>query len=293
MIRSLCEKLQFPEAAASDFTQRWFEVENHPAALDSMKNARDSFFIPKSVEWKEHLQLIWECTGIHPYTVDMLLLLFAVPILEEEYRRNGLPENVLADTVKDLRCKLLECHDVFGVWGIASIGWERGFFLRDRFALGRLQYECRTYPKEAYGDTIKRGENALVCHIPSGEPLSPDSVLDSLTRAYSFFSQAHHSGKIVVICNSWMLYPGYENVFPADSNLARFRKLFHVLDQKLDPDKTDFWRIFNCPWKEDICWDDLPCETGLQKKMRQYLEKGGLMGSGWGVLIFDGKSIRK
>lgn len=291
MIRSLCEKLQFPEAAASDFTQRWFEVENHPAALDSMKNARDSFFVPKSVEWKEHLQLIWECTGIHPYTVDMLLLLFAVPILEEEYRRNGLPENVLADTVKDLRCKLLECHDVFGVWGIASIGWERGFFLRDRFALGRLQYECRAYPKESYGDTIKRGEPALVCHIPSGEPLTKDAVIDSLTQAYHFFPQVRLDGKIVVICNSWMLYPGYEMLFPADSNLACFRKMFHVVDQRHDPDRTDFWRIFDRPWSENIQWDSLPCKSGLQKKMRQYLEKGGTMGSGWGVLIFDGENI--
>lgn len=291
MIQSLCEKLQFPEAAISELCKRWSDIEIDPVALDSMKKACDSFSSQEELDWKQDLQNVSEVTGIHPYTVDMLLLLLAVPVLEADYRKHGLPETVFGDMVKDLRCKLLECYAVFGIWGIASIGWERGFFLRDRFALGRLQYECRAYPKESYGDTIKRGEPALVCHIPSGEPLTKDAVIDSLTRAYHFFPQVRLDGKIVVICNSWMLYPGYEMLFPADSNLACFRKIFHVVDQRHDPDRTDFWRIFDRPWSENIQWDSLPCKSGLQKKMRQYLEKGGTMGSGWGVLIFDGENI--
>lgn len=291
MIKTLCEKLDFPESAVSYLRECWLAVENNQALFQTIKIARHSFFCTESLDWKKDLQSISETTGIHPYTVDLLLLLLAVPALEENYRRNELPENVFADTVKDLRCKMMECFSVFGIWGIASIGWERGFFLRDRFAIGRLQYECRSYPKDDYGDIIHKGETALVCHIPSGEPLTKKTVIDSLARAYCFFPQAHHNGKIVVICNSWLLYPGYENLFPIGSNLGDFRQMFHVIDQKLDPDNTDFWRIFDCPWNQNIQWDDMPCRTGLQKKMRCYLEKGGTMGSGWGILIFDGENI--
>ena len=260
-------------------------------ALGLMGAAREAFFSAESMEWKQALLSIAELTGVHPYTVDLLLLLTSADTLREHYRSHGLEEAVFWDTIKDVRCKMMECHTVFGVWGTACLGWQRGFFLMDRFALGRLQYERRTFPKDSYADHIRRGEPALVCHIPSGEPLAAEQVFASLKQAYRFFPDTHIHGKLAVICNSWMLYPGYGQLFPASSNLAKFRAMFHVIDQKTDPDKTEFWRIFDCPWDPNIKLDDLPCKTSLQREMIRHLKNGGTMGSGWGILLFDGENI--
>lgn len=286
---ALCKHLRFPEAAVAYLNQCWGIMEASPITQARITEARQSFFCQESMEWAAILQSIAASTGIHPYTVDLLFMLICVERLHADYQANGLDEEVFEDTIKDIRCKMMECQSVYHIWGTVSLPWQRGFFLRNRFALGRLQYECRPFPKNSYQGIIHHGEPALVCHIPSGEPLRPEMVMDSLARAYCFFLQAQRNGHMVVICNSWMLYPPFEGIFPEGSNVDYFRKMFDVIEQKEDPERTDFWRIFGIPWGEKVNRKDIPQQTTLQRGMLRYLEKGGTMGMGWGVLIFNGR----
>ena len=37
--------------------------------------------------------------------------------LRENYRAAGLTDELFWDTIADLKFKLIECHDVYGIWG--------------------------------------------------------------------------------------------------------------------------------------------------------------------------------
>ena len=79
--------------------------------------------------------------GVSPYAVDLLLFIFLSAPLRERYRQRGVADEIWRDSMLDLRYKLVECHDVYGVWGSFVASWFAGFFTLGRFALGRLQFE--------------------------------------------------------------------------------------------------------------------------------------------------------
>ena len=134
---------------------------------------------------------------------------------------------------------------------------------------------------------LKKGDVVYNCHIPSGSPLAPEAVMDSLRRAHAFYQP--ENGVLPVICHSWLLYPPHKKVFPPASNLLRFAEMFDVTESEVSPDYNDFWRIFHCPYHASL--KNLPRRTELQRNFAAYLQQGNQMGLGLGVLLFDGKTI--
>ena len=128
----------------------------------------------------------------------------------------------------------------------------------------------------------------LNCHIPSSGPLTPEAVLDSLKRAYSFYADVQKEGILPVVCHSWLLYPPHYELF--GKNTKAFYDLFTVLRQDVSAENGDFWRVFNRPFSEDIL-TDLPEDTSLRRGFKQFLLAGNKMGSGYGVLLFDGERV--
>jgi len=53
-----------------------------------------------------------------------------------------LTDELFWDTIADLKFKLIECHDVYGIWGTFVASWYPWFYTMHRFKLGRLQYEA-------------------------------------------------------------------------------------------------------------------------------------------------------
>ncbi|MCI9627363.1 MAG: DUF5596 domain-containing protein [Clostridia bacterium] len=286
MIKTFGEKTGFPPEAIG-FLEEQFCILQQKEMMNSLYAAMDNFFCETDEKYLDVLREIAEKTGIHRMTVDMIFLILCTKPLFYLYRQKGLGEELFWDTMCDLKYKLMECKAVYNVWGTFVTRWFRRFYLCERFKLGRLQYETVAFGCAAYRDVLKEGDTVYNCHIPSSGALTPDAVMDSLRRAHEFYKP--EGGVLPVVCYSWLLYPPYQDVFPADSNMAAFAQMFDVIESKSSPNQEDFWRIFHCKPTNDL--QKLPHDTTLQRNFIAYLQRGNDMGTGLGVLLFDGKHI--
>lgn len=286
MIASLCRTFNFPEEAALSMQGDFDRMIAVPGGTEILMSAMDDLFLGEGTLYAEAVKGLAEQAGVHRYAAEMVFGLCCARHLRYFYRQKGWPEDLFLNTMDDLRVKLWECKDNYDVWGTFVGYWFRGFFLGDRHGLGRLQYEPRPFDYEEYRG-IKKGDPVYNCHIPSGSPLTEEAVLESLKKAYDFYRP--EDGVLKVVCNSWMLYPPHYEVYPEGGNLRMFYNLFTVLSSREDPKNVNLWRIFG----RGVDRNDLPAKSTLQRRLKAFLEAGNCMGTGYGILLFDGKKILK
>ena len=303
-IPEFCNRYNYPDEARESF----MDVLKRAAADEELK---ESFFAPakayaagKKIAYRKNLsgndgvcKRLAEKLNVSPYTADFVYCLTLIPYLQERYEQKGLDLQIFYDGMDDFRCKLWECKRVYDVWGSFVAGWFGGWFILDRFAFGRLQYE----PRKHIWIHCKLGENGekrvrlfqkfLNMHIPSSGPLTPESVEDSYKRAYAFFRERGYAEDIVFHTDSWLLSPDHEKMFSPDSNIVRFVKCFRVVRVGEQKGEHDFWRIYNRPY--NAAAPDYSGETTMQKKYAELLSAGGNIKSGAGVFIYDGKKFYK
>lgn len=277
-IKELMRLIEFPAEAADYFEEIHRQILQDPETEKILAEAADTYFETK--EYEVSMALLSEKAGIHRYSADMMLLLICACRLWEIYKEKNYPEELFRDTMMDLNYKLKECRDVYGVWGTFVLFWDDRFFDCTRFKLGRLQYE--TEPAKCdYKDLVKKGDPVLNCHIPSAGPLTPELVRESLQKAYEFYGK---EGDMVVVCDSWLLYPPLREVFPEGSNLRKFHDMFDVVESREEKENPDAWRVFSTAGS-DI--RSFPQNTSLQKRLYEYLKAGKAMGEGYGFLIWQ------
>jgi len=290
---SLMLRLGFPPEACEALTEADGRLAKTALLSPLWKQAQNDLLYGTEKDFVEMLKTLAQTCDVPQQTLDMVFLLRAVPYLGERYREKGYSEELLYETMTDLRYKLLECHALCGLWGTTVTAWYAGFFRCNRFSFGRLQMEWSTFrmPETYFYRTLVRGgETVVACHIPSSGPLLTEDVMASLRRAYAFFGNTHRDGKLIVTTSSWLVYPPYQGtVFPVGSNVYRFAALFDVISEK-DTDFGDFWRVFNVPYSKETL-ANVPEDTSMRRRMKQYLQNGGIMGSGYGVIVFDGEKI--
>ena len=292
MFVDICKKLNFPAESIPVLEAALRTIEADASAAADLKAACDSLLCPNSRKYLPRLQAIADKTGIHRYTVDMVVLLKAAERMPEQYAARGLPEDVLWDSMEDLKFKLIECWDCYGIWGTFVTEWFPRFFICDRFKLGRLEFEPSYYYQTAdYKGIIKDGDPAVGIHIPSGEPLKREAVLDALHRAYEFYSDRRVGNVMAFVCHSWLLYPPlYEEVFPKGGNLQQFYELFDVSDPHPSENNGDFWRVFNRNFSPEAL-DEVVGDTRMRKNLITFLKEGKCMGYAFGIILYDGEKI--
>ena len=292
MITFYEEKIGFPKEASDFFEESYKKIASVSGAEETLRSAMDTYFECETTEEVESiLAKVSDESGVHRYTVDMIFLLTGLEELCRRYRAKGYSEELFVDTMKDLTYKLRECRDVYGIWGTSVFFWYHRFFKMDLFSQGRLQFHHRPFPQEKYKDILKTGDNVFACHIPSSGPLYYEDVMESLKRAYKFYSDELVDGVLRVHCSSWLLYPPHaEHLFPEGSNLKRFYDLFDVFESKQDPQNKDFFRVFGKNYSEDIL-NEVVADNTLRRNLKKYLLDGNCMGSGVGIILFDGEKI--
>ena len=164
-------------------------------------------------------------TGLHIYTVELLIFVAMTRHLRELYCARGISEEIYRDSVLDLKWKLEECKLVKGVCGSFVAAWFGGFFDLTRFALGRLQFELIPFEHEYRKDDVVLTPEGTVInvHIPrTGTPMEKDACERSYRMAAEFFGD--RVGKIVpFVCHSWLLYPEhFQMLFPISYYSKRY-----------------------------------------------------------------------
>jgi len=230
---------------------------------------------------------------IPEYTLHFIFLINCTDILLSNYEGKQLDKQIFWDSMEDFHYKLMECHEVMGVWGTFVAEWFTGFLNMKRFALGRFQYDEISYEGDTYkknGIVLNKGDKVYEFHIPSsGKAFDKSARIASYRKAYEFFGINKKGGILNLVCYSWLLYKELENILPGNSNILDF---MHDFDIVLSMDKENFddsWRIFGKYYKMPL--EQLPTDTSLRKAIVGHLASGEKMGVGFGIILFDGNKI--
>lgn len=285
-LTELMNKIHFPQEAQEVYLALYQQILHNPEHNNSMTSAVQLFMDTSSEKAFEEIDKLSAELNEHSYTMSMLLLLLCAKPLMEKYIEKGLPEDIYWDSLKDLGYKLKECYHIHGIWGTFVRGWFPGFYQMSRFALGRMQYEYATFSFDTVtisGITIKSGDKVLMIHIPSSGSFTKEERLESYHMAKEFYSKDFDNQPIPVVCDSWLLYPAYKEVFPTHSNIRSFIDDFSYIYEKTEEEFHDAWRIFGNDYNKSA--KDWPQTTSLQKAFAEYFINGGKPGIGYGIFI--------
>lgn len=127
-----------------------------------------------------------------------------------------------------------------------------------------------TLDKSDWQYVLGNGNIALDMHIPSGGGMDPDTCLDSMQRAFDFFTKHFPEQPAeAIVCWSWIFNTQLEELLP-DSNLAKFmRELYLFPIKSTGNEGLNF--VF-CRDYDD--WSKAPRETSLQRALPGIIESG-------------------
>ena len=243
-------RLDFPADAKSYLGGVCETLTSDERFRGDISKAEDLYFTERTDDRvSEILDSVSSHSETHIYTMQFCFLLLCTDRLRREYALRGIEDSLFWDLMLDLRCKLLECHNLCGLWGTLVFEWFHHHFLIELFALGRFQYIKMPFPYEKYeyGDIcINRGDTVYNFHIPSSGPFPRDLRIDSYKRAFDFFG-CKEKGYIPLICISWLLYPENAELFREGSNLLDFVRDFDIIGSEKTDAFYDSWRVFGKP----------------------------------------------
>jgi len=288
MITDIATRLEFPDEAILYFEDCLNTARKYENVMDLFRISQEDFFTGEEHVYQSYLQKISDITGINRYSVDMLFLLISAERLHNDFSKNGYGDGLFYELMYDLCYKLYECKNLYGIWGTFVLQWFRNGYRLNRFKLGRLQYQIGECPVENYKGIVKKGEPIYYIHIPSSGPLEFDDVIKSLRDAYKFYSDKLIDGKLVLFCESWLLYEPIFKDYNENSNIKRFYNLFDIVKNIDDVNNSDFWRVFNIEYSKEAI-DKINADNSLKTVVLNHIKNGGTMGEGLGVLIIDEK----
>ena len=207
------------------------------------------------------------------------------------YRDRGIDDEVYYASMRELTVWSKTCMRERGHIGFYEWNWFVNFLDASIVRLGRLEFHEVPFRRGAIwtkaGVTVKGGDKVINIHIPEDGPLEPDAVTDALRRAYRYFGR---SGSAVFVCDSWLLWRGNYDFLPQTSRIRAFMDRFDIIFSEDVKNSHDLWRVFG--HRDSYAPASLPRDTGLRRAMADHLAKtGGVMGSGYGVFLFDGERI--
>jgi len=283
------QKCAFSQDAMDALTQAESQLEaNH--SLSVFPNCREQLFLGKGDPWKQ-INALADEKGVHRFAVHQLFLIYCAEETKVCYEKAGYSEELYWDAMKDLKYKMEETQQVYGVWGVYCGPWLASFILLKCFCLGRLQFEIlpSEFHYELAGHTLKPHEPVVNVHIPSFGRLAHEDVLDAYSRAAKFFGHLFPDGAVWFHCETWMLYPQVNALLPA-GNMKRFSEDFDIVHACIDPNQDDRYRVFMLP--PDVPITEYPEKNALQKNLKAWFLEGNTMGIGFGLFLWkDGEVV--
>lgn len=174
-----------------------------------------------------------------------------------------------------------------GVWGSFVARWFRGFFLLERFALGRLQFELIRFGRDYKINGVELTPESWVInvHIPrSGKRLSPEATANAYAMAAEFYAERLCGAPAVFVCDSWLLFPKNKEIMKEGSNLLLFISDYELYDSGYYEDYHEVWRLFDKDYDGDT--SRLPCDSSLRKEYIRLIENGEKIGYGKGAYLY-------
>ncbi len=221
--------------------------------------------------WKK--QNMIELFGEHynPFVTSVLILLgyklHEKNMIDKNYsnmQKELYKRRVTETLTKDIYDRKLESIR------ISQMIWASYFINIKLIEVGRLQYE--------------KCENYIKIHIPSGDKLKIEEVLNSIKESKFEIERYFNLKNPEYHCDSWLLSNQVNAIIDSNSNIAKFYNLFEVQD---GPDaKKD---ILNFVFNKQDCddYNNLLEDTSLQRLLKKQLLENKSIKIGLGKLKDD------
>lgn len=291
------DRLDFPQEAKDTITNAEEKILKNEKANKIYESMYRAYWLKKKNfdSFGDKVDALADEIGEHKYTVHLVLLLNCTKPLLSEYKKQGISEDIYWNSILDLRSKACECKENYGIWGTFVETWFLPFYTLERFGIGRFQYDLSDFGENYYnefGVELRDGDFTLGMHIPSHQgAITYDVRLDSYKKAAEFFKDRFPEKKMIVCCNSWLLYPDNLNIFSENSNVRDFVLDFEPLDIKRTYDFGDAWRVFGVEEAKKPL-NELRGSTGMQKAYMDWFAQNKKPGVAYCILIFDREECR-
>lgn len=210
---------------------------------------------------------------------DYALVFFIQKALDvyEEYMRQRIGKQIFFDTFRDITLWSNVYYQKHGTYGVGEIKWLALSIEQKLYRIGRLQFEPKEMKEELQigASILPIGANVLQVHIPEGEPLTASRCREAFREASRFFGEQYE----YAICCSWLLSPAILEHVSADSNIAKFQKLFTVYETVYSFRQAEE-RVFGYISDKK---EKYPEKTRLQKSLKQAVIQGKDIGMGCGM----------
>ena len=218
--------------------------------------------------WKKQSMIELFGKQYNPYITNILVLLgYEIHCKNMKLKNyNNEQKELYRKRVKEALTNDIFIRNLEGI-RISQMIWAVYFINIKLIEVGRLQYE--------------KCENHIKIHIPSGEKLQIDIVLESIKNSRQEIEKYFNIKEPEYRCDSWLLSNQINDIIAKDSNIAKFYNLFDVKDG-LDATKDILNFVFNV--QECSNYNELVEYTSLQKLLKQQLLKNKQMKIGCGKL---------
>ena len=210
-------------------------------------------------------------------------LMYATEYTYPLYQINNIGDDIFFDTMRDITvwCKNNDNK------GLKNLPWIKNHLNFELFKLGRLQfqlYTCNDITLDYSMLPFKKNDKMLYVHIPQGEKLIYSDCVNSIVNAKEFFAKHFPDFNYTFFfCESWILYGENWQFMDSSSNILQFSTLFDLV-YSMDDDRQAIERIFG---KRQLVKSKYPEKTTLQKNAKAFMQSGGKLGIGIGILHKD------
>ena len=205
----------------------------------------------------------------------------------EDFLNNGLakgiPENILIDTLQEIRRHSQNYYKYYQKVGLKAIKWAEIILSGRLYCLGRLEFEMKLTPKTWEKGGISPGDSVIGLHIPrTGGPMSDKEVEESFNLAKDFFPKYFPDFEYkCYMCRSWLLDPTLRQLLPPESNIVKFLDRFDVTETR--ESTSGLGIIFGGGTTYENVLKKTP-QTSLQKAAYDYIKNGGKLLDGFGFI---------
>lgn len=239
--------------------------------LDNFEKIYDILFLNK----KREIEDLWQYKEIENlfganiiFITNVMLLLGYKKHIETINRLNFSQKQIEIQKKRVKECLIKDVYiKKLDSIRISQMLWGAYFISGKLIEVGRLQYEL--------------DNNNIYIHIPDGEKLNHEKVIDSLNKSKKYINKYFNISNYSYYCKSWLLSPQLKNMLNSTSNIIKFQTFFDITEgESCIEDILNF--VFNTHKIED--YKLLEENTKLQKNIKQFLLNGNDIKLGLGKL---------
>ncbi|WP_406054103.1 acyltransferase domain-containing protein [Kribbella sp. NBC_00889] len=215
------------------------------------------------------------------------VFLAVLPSVRAYHEQRGIPDDISWATLAALGSAVESHRQRLGTGGMDAPFWidlhfRGGIYLLGRLGFNRGDLGFLAPAVRAAGLPSDESDPALGVHAGPTGALDPAACDASFALAGEFFAR-HFPEETYRLarCGSWILDEQLAEYLPADSNIIRFQRRFHLTPETRDGDADILFRIFQASPDTDLA--TLPRRTTLQRAVIDHLRAGRhwKIGFGW------------